>query len=160
MRWYNSNGEEISPIQSKGASGGLTLPTSQPNLAPSSGGVSSAPSSGGGFNLDSLTQILTTGAKVAGTVQQQRQQSGAAADRKARIEACGRKGLGYLFSRKKKAEYERCVQEAMASSSGSKSNVPSTPPPPQSGSNTMLYVGIALAVVVLGGAVYFIKKSK
>ena len=160
MRWYNTNGDEIGPIQSRGASGGLTLPTSQPTLSTSPTGLPSTESGNKKFDIDSLTSILTTGAKVVGTVQQQRQQSGAAAERRARIEACGRKGVGYIFSRRKRNEYQKCVEQAMSSGAQPKSNMPNITPPPEK-PKTLLYVGIGIGIIALvGGIFYVIKKKK
>lgn len=157
MRWYN-NTDEVQPIQPRGFGSGLPLPTSAPSLAPPSTPVA-PPKAGRSFDVDSLTSILTTGAVVAGTIGGQRAASGAAAQRQARIEACGRKGLGYLFSRRKKEEYRRCVAEANAASYGGGSDKSYTPPPPPQKSNTMLFVGIG-AVVVIGAVAYFVMRKK
>jgi LPXTG-motif cell wall-anchored protein len=112
------------------------------------------------FNVDSLTQILTTGVSVAGTIGRQRAVSGAAAQRQARIEACGRKGLGYLFSRRKKEEYRRCIEAANSAQYGGGSEKSYSPPPPTSQkSNTIIFIAIG-AVLVIGGAAYFFMRKK
>ena len=160
MRWYN-NTDEVQPIQPRGFGSGLPLQTGAPSLVtPSAPALSTPKGAGRSFDVDSLTQILTTGAVVAGTIGGQRAASGAAAQRQARIEACGRKGLGYLFSRRKKEEYRKCVEAANAASYGGgsdKSYMP--PPPPEKKSNTMLFIGIG-AVVVLAGVAYFVMRKK
>ena len=152
MGWYN----EIGPIESKSG----TLQTPNIDLAKSGGLPTPAPQapSGGGLDADTITQLLKTGTQIAGTVTQQRQASGKSAERQARIEACGRKGLGYLFSRRKRADYQKCVDDVNKSykgGSGTKSNVPSaTTEEPQS--NTMLYVGILVAVLAISGVGYYV----
>jgi hypothetical protein len=158
MRWYN-NTDEVQPIQPRGFGSGLPLATSRPSLAAPSTPLATPQSAGRSFNVDSLTQILTTGAVVAGTIGGQRAASGAAAQRQARIEACGRKGLGYLFSRRKKEEYRRCVEAANAASYGGGADKSYSPPPPPQKSNTMLFIGIG-AVVVIGAAAYFFMRKK
>jgi hypothetical protein len=130
-----------------------------------SGIVPSTPTLGQGsqsqdskFDWGSLTDILTTGIKVSGTVKAQRGASGKSAERQARIEACGRKGLGYFFSRKKKQEYNKCVDEANRASYSDTNTGSNMPPPPPPRSNTLLFVGIG--VVVIAGIAYFIMRKK
>lgn len=152
MRWYNNDG-----IQSRGL-GSNPLGTSTPSLQTPTTNVNQSQGSSEGINLDALTQLLTTGAKVAGTIGAQRAASGAAAQRQARIEACGRKGLGYLFSRRKRDEYQKCIDSANSMPIGGSTNITPPPPPPQR-SNTMLFVGIG-AVVVIGAVAYFVMRKK
>jgi hypothetical protein len=128
-----------------------------------SGIVPSTPTLGQGsqsqdsnFDWGSLTDILTTGIKVSGTVKAQRGASGKSAERQARIEACGRKGLGYFFSRKKKQEYNKCVDEANRTPYSDTNTGSNMPPPPRS--NTLLFVGIG--VVVIAGIAYFVMRKK
>lgn len=157
MRWYN-NTDEIQPIQPREFGG---FQTSRPSLVTPSAPALAAPKEKR-FNIDtdSLTSILTTGAMVAGTIGGQRAASGAAAQRQARVAACGRKGVGFFLSRRKREEYRRCVEAANAASYGGgsdKSMMP--PPPPPQKSNTLLFVGIG-AVVVLGTVAYFVMRKK
>jgi hypothetical protein len=163
MRWYN-NTDEVQPIQPIGFGSGLAQPTSSPSILPTSASQSVQPSqSSRGLNKDSLNQILTTGAVVAGTISSQREASGAAAKRKARIEACGRKGLGYLLSRRKKEEYRKCIEAANAASysdSSNKSNAPSpAPPAAEQKSNTNIIIGVGI-VIALGATAYFFMRKK
>ena len=157
MRWYNVNEED--KIQSKGIAPikSIGLQTSQSGLASSKAALGEgSQSQDSNFDWGSLTDILTTGIKVSGTVKAQRAASGRSAERQARIEACGRKGLGYFFSRKKKDEYRKCVESAnTAPISGSNQTI--VPPPPKS--NTMLFVGLG-AVVVIGAIAYFVIRKK
>lgn len=152
MRWYNNDG-----IQSRGL-GSNPLGTSTPSLQTRTTNVNQSQSSSEGVNLDALTQLLTTGAKVAGTIGAQREASGAASQRQARIEACGRKGLGYLFSRKKSDEYKKCVAAANSGSYSGSNQSYTSPPPPAQKSKTILFVGIS--IVVIGAAAYFIMRKK
>ena len=128
-----------------------------------SGIVQSTPTLGQGsqsqdsnFDWGSLTDILTTGIKVSSTVKAQRAASGRSAERQARIEACGRKGLGYFFSRKKKDEYRKCVESANKMPDSGSNQIIISPPPK---SNTMLFVGLG-AVVVIGAIAYFVIRKK
>jgi cobalamin biosynthesis Mg chelatase CobN len=153
MRWYN-NTDEIAP---KGFGSGIK--TSTPNIAPSNAALGQgSQSQGSNFDLDSLTKILTTGVQVSGTVKAQRGASGKSAERQARIEACGRKGLGYFFSRTKKQAYNKCVDEANRASYSDTNQGSNMPPPPPPRSNTLLFVGIG--VVVIAGIAYFVMRKK
>jgi len=114
----------------------------------------------GGTNIP-LDQVLQLGLQVGGAVTKQRQQSGAAAERQARIAACGRKPL---FGKKKKAEYNKCVAEAQGGGQQRGADIPVGNSSGGDGEDnkTMLYVGIGLGVVVLGvvGFILYKKFSK
>ena len=99
---------------------------------------------------------------MAGTVAVQRARSGRAAERQARIAACGRRGLGFLVSRRKREEYRRCVERAKAATSEpqmSSVNKSYSAPSASPRSNTMLIVGIG-AVVIIGAVAYFVMRKK
>ena len=135
MRWFNQTGDD------SGVGSGVLLPEFQTPTTTPAAPTTSSPS-GGGANLDTLTQLLQTGVDIGKQVREQRQASGAAASRQARLAACGRRPL---FPGAKRDAYDKCVAQAMGGSGGY------TPPPPPSSSsksNTMLYVG--LGVVALG----------
>lgn len=121
-----------------------------------------APTAAKGIDPKSLDAILNTGLVVGGTIARQRQQSGRAAARQARIAACGRKPL---IGKKKKAAYNKCVADAQAGANIP--NTPLTPPDFRSGgggeeggdNKTLMYVGIGLGVVVLGVVGYILYKK-
>lgn len=152
MRWYN-NTDEIQPMQSKGLD--LTPPSliNQPPLMVQQ--AQSQPTKSGGAGA--LNALLQIGGQVAGTIASQRQASGKAAERQARIAACGRKGLGYLFSKRRKEEYKRCVEQASAYSPSDKSY---SPPPPPSEKSNLAFIIVAGVLVIGGISAYFIMKKK
>jgi hypothetical protein len=144
MKWFNNTGDD------SGVGSGVLLPEFQtPTTVDTTSAATTPPtlSSGSGISADSLTQILQTGLQIGGSIRQQRQASGASANRQARLAACGRRPL---FGKARKAAYDKCVADATASS-GAYS--PSMPPAPQT-NNTMLFVG--LGVVALGVVGYII----
>jgi hypothetical protein len=108
--------------------------------------------------LNSLLNLATQGAQIAGSIRYQRQQSGASANRQTRIAQCGRKPW---FGKAKKEAYQKCLDDA---------NKPL--PSDVNGGNdnknlgvtrgsSMKFVWIGLAVVALGGIGYILyKKSK
>lgn len=110
--------------------------------------------------LNALLNLATQGAQIAGTIKQQRQQSGASARRQSLIAQCGRKPL---VGRQRKAEYAKCKSEyesGLASSTSGTGDVNKTLTSEQGGSSMrMVYIGLGLAVVgVIGYMLY--KKSK
>ena len=138
FRFYNNDGEATPPAAA-----------ATPAPAPEATKRSDIP----------IDELLTAGLVVGGTVARQRQQSGASANRQARIAACGRKPL---FGKKKKAAYNQCLAIAQG---GSMPNSPMTPPDFRSGegdggdNKTMQYVGIGLGVVVLGVVGFILYKK-
>lgn len=116
-----------------------------------------------GLDPKTIDTILQTGLQVGGTIAAQRQASGKAAARRARIEACGRKPL---FNRRKRADYDKCVAAASQEGAGqTRSTAPNVPLPPsgegQGNNKTMMYVGIGLGVLVVGAlGFYLFKKFK
>jgi len=110
-------------------------------------------------NVDAVLQL---GTEVIGAIGQQRQASGKAAARQARLAACGRKPLLGITKKqkKRKEEYAKCAQQAIADvQAGERSADVPPPPSDEGGSNTMLYVGIGLGVVVLGVVGFILYKK-
>jgi LPXTG-motif cell wall-anchored protein len=137
------------PTLPTATSGGLmpattTLPAAAPTGADKS------------FPLDAL---LNTGIQVAAQIGAVRQASGAAASRRERIAACGRKPL---LGRKKKEAYRKCVADLNASRAGGGGGNRSFDMPPQAPqqSNTMTYVLIGLGVLLVGGVTIFLLRRK
>lgn len=159
MKWYNNTGE-TQPIQPRGLGGSSSAPTLAPIQSTLTQNQPSTNTSR--WNVDALTNLLTVGTQVAGTVAVQRARSGRAAERQARIAACGRRGLGFLVSRRKREEYRRCVERAKAATSEpqmSSVNKSYSAPSASPRSNTMLIVGIG-AVVIIGAVAYFVMRKK
>jgi hypothetical protein len=142
MKWFNNTGDD------SGVGSGVLLPEFQtPTTVDTTPTTTATTPSSSGISTDTLTQLLQTGLQIGGSIRQQRQASGASANRQARLAACGRRPL---FGKARKAAYDKCVADATASS-GAYS--PSMPPAPQT-NNTMLFVG--LGVVALGVVGYII----
>jgi hypothetical protein len=130
-----------------------TAPAPPPTPAP-------LPVASKGSNIP-IDELLQAGVQIGTTVTRQRAASGKSASRQARIAACGRKPL---FGKKKKAAYNECLANAEAGVDAA-TRSGDFPPPPSSdggGSNTMMYVGIGLGVIVLGvvGFVLYRKFNK
>jgi hypothetical protein len=62
--------------------------------------------------LNSILNLASQGAQIAGSIRYQRQQSGASGRRQSLIAQCGRRPL---FGRERKAEYEKCKADYQAS---------------------------------------------
>lgn len=62
--------------------------------------------------LNSLLNLASQGAQIAGSIRYQRQQSGASARRQSLIAQCGRRPL---FGRERKEEYRKCKADYEAS---------------------------------------------
>ena len=140
MKWFYETGDD------SGAGSGVLLPEFQTPTTPTVVTPPATPTSGSSISTDTLTQLLQTGLQIGASVKQQRQASGAAATRQARIAACGRKPL---FGKARKEAYNKCVEQAM----GGGTYIPSSETPSKS-NNTMLFVG--LGVVALGVVGYII----
>jgi len=137
---------------------------------PTSTGISStqSPASaqfGDKNDLSGLNAILGIGSQVAqigGAIAAQRQQSGASANRQARIAQCGRKPL---FGKKKKKKYKKCVAELNASLNApppivySPSDVNKNIDTNQGGS-TMKFVWIGLGVLAVGTIAFLALRKK
>lgn len=123
------------------------------------------------LSKENIDNILTVGKVVGGTIQAQRQASGAAAARQARIEACGRKPIIAVTKKQKqkKADYDKCVQRAQQGGEGSeKSTSPLAPPPlappPTQGDGTggdamKRYIMIGVGVILVGAVGFFLFKK-
>lgn len=142
MKWFYNTGDDT------GVGSGVLLPEFQTPTTPTVVTPAPTSTSGSGISADSLTQLLTTGLQITGSIRQQRQASGAAANRQARIAACGRRPL---FGKARKEVYDECLKQAM----GGVTYIPSSSTPPRR-NNTMLFVG--LGVVALGVVGYIIYK--
>jgi LPXTG-motif cell wall-anchored protein len=140
MKWYNNTGDD------SGVGSGVLLPEFQtPATTPAT--VTPAATSPSGISADALTQLLTTGLQIGGSISQQRRASGASANRQARLAACGRRPL---FGRARKDAYERCLA---GSQGGINSYFPPSQQPRQS--NTLLFVGLGVALLgVVGYVIY------
>jgi hypothetical protein len=100
--------------------------------------------------LNAILGIGTQAAQILGAIAIQRQQSGVAADRQARIAQCGRRPL---FQGVRRREYDRCVAGASA--------IATTPMPISNLSNDesksiggsgspMKYIALGLGVLAIG----------
>lgn len=107
------------------------------------------------FSQEEAQAAASAGKDIIGAIAQQRQQSGAAAARQARIAACGRKPLLGITKKqkKRKQEYAKCAENAIREANAANRSV-NIPPDggggEEEGSNTMMYVGIGLGIIVLG----------
>lgn len=145
------------------------LPQLFTTAQPTSTGISStqSPASaqfGDKNDLSGLNAILGIGGQVAqigSAIASQRQQSGASANRQARIAKCGRRPL---LSKKKKKKYRKCVAELNASlnappidytQSDVNKNIVTT-----QGSSTMKFVWIGLGVLAVGTIAFFALRKK
>jgi LPXTG-motif cell wall-anchored protein len=148
MKWYNNTGDD------SGVGSGVLLPEFQtPTTVDTTPAATTPPtlSSGSGISTDSLTQILTTGLQIGGSISQQRRASGASANRQARLAACGRRPL---FGKARKNAYDKCVADAQ----GGGTYLPPSPTQPRS-SNTLLFVGLGVALLGVVGYVIY-KRNK
>ena len=124
----------------------LTPPSTMPN---------NQTSSEKSFSLDTL---LNVGTQIAGAIGKARTESGARADRQARIAACGRRPL---LGKKKKREYDQCAANAsMEQRSTGGGSTPPLPPPPPPSNNTMTFVLVGVGLLAVGGLAYFLLKKK
>jgi hypothetical protein len=105
------------------------------------------------FPLDALLQ---TGIQVAATIGGIRAQTGATASRQQRIAACGRRPL---LGRRRKQEYQKCVDQLQGGGFDNR-NVFVPPPAAPQGSNTMTIVLIGLGVLLVGGVTIFLLRRK
>jgi hypothetical protein len=107
--------------------------------------------------LNSILNLASQGAQIAGSIKYQRQQSGASANRQARIAQCGRQPL---FGKAKKEAYRKCIADANKPLPNILENVDNENKN-LGGGSSMKFVWIGLAVVALGGIAYILyKKSK
>jgi hypothetical protein len=114
---------------------------------------------GMGIAPETLDTLLNTGLQATATIVGQRAASGKSASRQARIAACGRKPL---LGKKKKEAYRKCVEQAQGQGAvGQRSGdvPPYIPPSDEGGSNTMMYVGIGVGVIVLGVVGFILYKK-
>jgi hypothetical protein len=109
--------------------------------------------------LNSLLNLASQGAQVAGAIKYQRQQSGASARRQSLIAQCGR---APLIGRQRKEEYRKCKADYEASllrtqtqNLDENKNLLND----ESGSS-MKFVWIGLGVIALGGIAYLALKKK
>lgn len=161
MRSYNPFGNtyqiNTNPTQtaSNTASTGSTASTTASTTATTASVQNEVKNESSGLN--SLLNLATQGAQLAGTIKNQRQQSGASANRQARIAQCGRKPL---FGRAKKEAYQKCLDDANKTLPSDTNDTNKTLIADNSGSS-MKFVWVVLALAVAGGVGYMIyKKSK
>jgi len=139
--------------------GAPTLPTApRGGLMPSTSAVAAQAAANPtaadkSFPLDALLQ---TGLTVAATVGGIRAQTGATATRQQRIAACGRRPL---LGRRRKQEYQKCVDQLQGGGFDNR-NVFVPPPAAPQRSNTMTIVLIGLGVLLVGGAAIFLLRRK
>jgi hypothetical protein len=159
MRSYNPLGNQFTQINTNPtqtastASTASTTASASTTTASTASGVDKNASSG----LDSILNLATQGAQLAGTIKYQRQQSGASASRQARIAQCGRRPL---IGRAKKEAYQKCLDNANKTLPTDTSDINKTLVVDDGGSS-MKFVWVALAIAVAGGIGYMIyKKSK
>lgn len=110
--------------------------------------------------LNSLLNLASQGAQIAGSIKYQRQQSGASARRQSLIAQCGR---APLIGRQRKAEYRKCKADYEASllapigGGGQGGDVNKN----IGGSgSSMKFVWIGLGVIALGGIAYLALRKK
>ena len=146
----------VSPSASISTTASTESTATAPTATPTATGVDKNASSG----LNSLLNLATQGAQIAGTIKQQRQQSGASARRQSLIAQCGRRPL---VGRQRKAEYAKCKADYEAgatTATGGAEDVNKTLTTQQNGS-PMRIIWIGLAIAVAGGLGYMLyKKSK
>ena len=110
--------------------------------------------------LNSILNLASQGAQIAGSVKYQRQQSGASARRQSLIAQCGR---APLFGKERKSEYRKCKADYEASllapigggdgGGDINKNI-------GGGGSSMKFVYIGLGVLALGGIAYLALKKK
>lgn len=112
-------------------------------------------------NSDAIAQGLQAALQLGAAVKSNREASGAAQSRRDRITNCGRKpllGFGRKF-RERKDAYNKCVA-SMGSATAKSNGGGYTPPPPPEKDNTMKWVLIGTAsVLVIGITAYAILKK-
>jgi hypothetical protein len=106
--------------------------------------------------LNSILNLASQGAQIVGSINYQRQQSGAAADRQARIAQCGRRPI---FGKAKKEAYRKCIADANKPLPTIVSDVDNENKN-LGGGSSMKFVYIGLGVLVLGGIAYLALKKK
>jgi hypothetical protein len=110
--------------------------------------------------LNSLLNLASQGAQIAGSIKYQRQQSGASARRQSLIAQCGR---APLIGRQRKEEYRKCranYEASLVAPVGGGVQGGDVNKNIGGGSSAMKFVWIGLAVVVLGGIAYLTLKKK
>jgi hypothetical protein len=111
--------------------------------------------------LNSILNLASQGAQIAGAINYQRQQSGASARRQTLISQCGRKPL---FGRDRKDEYRKCKADYQASVltpvGGQVEGQGDVNKNIGGGSSSMKFVYIGLGVLALGGIAYLALKKK
>jgi hypothetical protein len=110
--------------------------------------------------LNSILNLASQGAQIAGSVKYQRQQSGASARRQSLIAQCGR---APLLGRQRKNEYRKCKADYQASLSapiGGGDSGGDINKNIGGGSSSMKFVYIGLGVLALGGIAYLALKKK
>lgn len=106
--------------------------------------------------LDSLLNLGSQAVQIGGSIKYQRQQSGASANRQARIAQCGRKPL---IGKAKIQAYQKCIDDANkplpsdTNGGNDNKNLGGTQGSP------MKIVWIGLAIVVAGGLGYMLYKK-
>lgn len=110
--------------------------------------------------LNSILNLASQGAQIAGAIRYQRQQSGASGRRQSLIAQCGR---APLFGRERKADYRKCKADYEASlltpigGGGQGGDVNKNI---GGGSSSMKFLYIGLGVLALGGIAYLALKKK
>ena len=109
--------------------------------------------------LNSILNLASQGAQIAGSIKYQRQQSGASARRQSLIAQCGRKPL---IGRQAKSDYNKCKADYEASllrtqtqNLDENKNLLK-----DEGNSSMKFVYIGLGVLALGGIAYLALKKK
>lgn len=146
---------------SAGSTGGSASSASNTPLASTSSASNALKNDGSGLN--ELLGLASQGAQIAGTIKNQRQQSGASARRQSLIAQCGRKPL---FGRERKNEYRKCKADYEAGMANPIGNVGEGSDGKSigggaDGGSSMKFIWIGLALAVAGGLGYMLyKKSK
>jgi len=110
--------------------------------------------------LNSILNLASQGAQIAGSIKYQRQQSGASARRQSLIYQCGR---APLIGRQRKDEYRKCKADYEASllaPIGGGGIVGDENKNIGGGGSSMKFVYIGLGVLALGGIAYLALKKK
>jgi len=110
--------------------------------------------------LNSILNLASQGAQIAGSIKYQRQQSGASARRQSLIAKCGR---APLVGRQRKDEYRKCKADYEASllaPIGGGGIVGDENKNIGGGGSSMKFVYIGLGVLALGGIAYLALKNK
>ena len=110
--------------------------------------------------LNSILNLASQGAQIAGSIKYQRQQSGASARRQSLISQCGR---APLIGRQRKDDYRKCKADYEASllaPIGGGGIVGDENKNIGGGGSSMKFVYIGLGVLALGGIAYLALKKK